>query len=162
MAHAEDFAAQVKNATPYARQCGDLDGFAKACFDEVERSGEPAFFLTTKKHIDDPHRFPAALEMWAYDEGKGQAFVAATLDIERPDYKSNPFGFLGNHLVVALLEEVKRKVVELVPDGISILTSQTSWRSLIHGSGYAEIKSKRALERVVGSAPEPIKKRARL
>jgi hypothetical protein len=137
----DDFATLVEHAKPYARQCGALDNFAQACFEEVERSGEPAFFLTTQKHLNEPHRFPAALEMWGYDENKGQAFVVATMDITRPDYKNNSEGFKGNHLVVALLEEVKKKVVDLVPDGIAILTSQSSWRSLIRGSGYTEIKS---------------------
>lgn len=162
MSQANEFEAQVKNAKAYACQCGDLDGFAKACFDEVERTGEPAFYLTTKKHFNEPHRFPASLEMWAYDEVKNKAFVAATMDIVRPDYKTNPFGFQGNHLVVALLEEVKHKVVDLVPDGVAILTSQASWRGLIHGSGYSEIKSKRSLERMVPAAAEPKRLRSRL
>lgn len=162
MDQSHDFSAQVDNAKPYARLCGDLKGFANACFQEVERSGEPAFFLATKKHFSEPRAFPASLEMWSYDEVKQASFVVATMDVERPDYKANPFGFQGNHLVVALLELVKSDVVELVPDGIAILTSAASWRSLIHGPGYAEIKAKRSLERTIPTAPAPSKSRSRL
>jgi hypothetical protein len=150
-----EFSQMVSHAIPYALQCGNLNAFAKDCANEVERSGEPAFYLTTKKLATEPHRFPVALEMWGYNDETNESFLVAQMNIIRPEYRDNAFGFRGNHLVVALLEQVREKLQLMVPDGVEVLTSNTQWRSLIHGPGYSEKKTQRALSRV---AMEPTEK----
>lgn len=158
----DEFIQLVAFAKPYAIQCGDINGFAIQCAQEVERSGEPAFYLTTRKLATDPKRFPVALEMWGYDETNGQSFMVAQMDITRPVYKDNPHGFHGNHLVVSLLEQTRDKLQILVPEGVEVLTSHALWRSLTHGAGYAEIKAQRALERLIPITASTPKKASRL
>lgn len=143
------FSDLVNSAIPYAHKCGDLAGFASTCAEEVLRSGEPAFYMTTLKDINQPKSFPVALQMWSYDETSGQSVVIATLDIERPKYRGNMHGFMGNHLVVALLELARSELQSRVPEGVEVLTSRTKWDALIHGSGYFELKAQRALHRSV-------------
>lgn len=158
-----EFSQMVTHAIPYALRCGDLNAFAKDCANEVERSGEPAFYLTTKKLATEPHRFPVALEMWGYNDVTHESFIVAQMDIIRPEYRDNAFGFRGNHLVVALLEQVRDKLQRMVPDGVDVLTSNTQWRSLIHGTGYSEKKTQRALSRIVVVPTEKtVKKSSRL
>lgn len=153
----------VDHAKPYAVQCGDIDSFARECSSEVERSGEPAFFMETLKQAGDPKRFPAGLQLWAFDEEKGETFVVANMDLERPKYKDNPHGFRGNHLVVALLDIAREKAQAMVPEGVTILTSRMAWMSLLRGDGYRELKSQRALNRFLPpDLAGPKSKRSRL
>lgn len=149
MSDINEYQELVDLAMPWARRCGDIDSFAQECAREVERTGEPAFFLETVKHMDAPKRFPAALALWAFDETENKTYVLANMEIDRPEYRDNPHSFRGDHLVVALLQMAQNRARELVPEGVEILTSRSSWSSLIHGPGYRERKQQRHMERVI-------------
>ena len=151
----------VSCARECALSCGDLSAFAKQCAEEVVRSGEPAFFLTTRKNISEPKRFPVALEMYAYTLESNTAKLIASLDILRPDYKSNSHGFGGNHLVVALLNVAAEAVKKECPENIEIVTSHSKWSTLIHGPGYQALKTKIGLQYLVSEplASSPKKQR---
>ena len=105
--------------------------------------------VETVKRADDPKRFPAAISLWAYDEAKGQSFIVVQMELARPDYKENPHGFNGNHLVRAVLAEARERAEALIPEGVQIVTSRLEWNGLIHGPGYRERKAQRALARLV-------------
>lgn len=158
MPEINEYQELVDFAMPWARRCGDVEGFARECAREVARTGEPAFFMETIKRPDAPKRFPCALSLWAYDEAKNQTYVLADMAIDRPEYKDNPHGFRGDHLVVALLQLAQNKARELVPEGVDILTSRSAWSSLIHGPGYRERKEQRHMERLIpanAASPAP-------
>lgn len=157
-----EFKDLVEFAKPYAARCGNIAGFARACAAEVERSGEPAFYMTTRKNPMEPGRFPIALEMWGYEESTGQNLLVATLDLDRPEYKDNPHGFMGNHLVVALIELSRSTLQSMIHDGVQVFTSQSTWSALTRGSGYAELKMQRALHRVIPETPAPARRASRL
>lgn len=154
-----DFDALTRHATPYAKLCGDLQGFARDCAKAVEQSGEPAFYLTAIKPAE-AKRFPSSLEMRGYDERERRSIVVGRMEITRPDYTENPHGFKGNHLVVALLESARRELQALIPDGIAVLTSQTQWKALIQGEGYRELKTQRALNRAIAQPDSASTRRA--
>jgi hypothetical protein len=152
----------LEAAKGWTPQCGDFDAFASECAKHAKLSGETAFLLQTRHNGGG---FPLGLSMFCRDSDRGET-VLFDMDVTRPhDYKSNPEGFGGNHLVVAMLQVAAQKLKALVPEGVDVFTSRAAWSSVISRPEYAAEKVERALAWSLSDLPEPAAapaKRARL
>lgn len=146
-------------ALPFARACGDLTSFVSQASLAARDSGEPVFFLTTKKDPAKPSRFPVALQLFGFDEVEGAALLISEMPIIRPDYDAEGSTVRGNHVVVALLREVMIALESDLGEGFEVLTSSARWREITRDRlAYCARKQQRAMSIALeesGSAAPP-------
>lgn len=153
--------ALILLAHPWAARSANFEEFAQRCLAEVKNSGEPAFFLTTQAP-ELGSNFPSALALWGYDEKTRMKSMVAEMPIDRPEYRSNPHGFNGSHLLKAIFGLAAQAIVDAIPEGVDIFTRQSVWHDFLASPDYEAQKTKRALERLVPQSAPVAKSRIRL
>lgn len=168
-----DFEQRVDLAIPFAKTCFDTQAFGLAVAKWCDESGEPALLLRVAKDPTRPTGFPTALTLCRMDP-KTRATIpivnselfsrianqVGSADISefalsRPDYNKDRDGFMGNHLVVAILREAIGAINERARLPVQVYTGEGNWRQFCSGPGYFALLEQRALDNTLASAPMP-------
>ena len=120
------FEQHVLDAMPFSLQALDFERAAQDITHYTHESGDHALYLSTRKNLYEPNRFPLSLIVDCYSVKDQQAQRLFEFDLTRPDYKPNDLGVAGNHVVIGIINHLRQACLLLEPK-LQIFTSQTTW-----------------------------------
>lgn len=147
----------VEAAASYAEQAVDVEAVAKEIALWSDAHFERALYMgmSKTKKSDGSSGFPEEFLIARRDKNLKSGKETRSFSIIRPDYRDNPEGFGGNHLVVAIINKIKEATERSSKLGVAIMTSEKAWNDFCQGPIYEARKEGDMLSSVLSEVNAP-------